>query len=163
VLLALLSLSIPVREGGDISSGAECSTAALDNNCVCEVGLLPFLLSVSVDRTSFLTNINPTFSLPIIFLAMDPLSELSFFGRLSSIVRSPYSELKATSSGSSPGCSRTSSSMFVVFVYCIPSPLAICLAWLGWRLKYVSGPCYGSGLYLCFQGHAHGPSCCARA
>ena len=42
----------------------------------------------------------------MIFRAIDPLSEFSFFGRLSSIVRAPYSVLKRTSSGSSPGCSR---------------------------------------------------------
>jgi hypothetical protein len=42
----------------------------------------------------------------MIFLAIDVLSELSFFGRLSSIVRMPYRVLKSTSSGSSPGSSR---------------------------------------------------------
>ena len=58
-----------------------------------------------------------TFSLPMILRAIDPFSELSFFGLFSSIVLNPYVELKTTSSASSPGCSCTNSSIFVVLVY----------------------------------------------
>ena len=47
-----------------------------------------------------------TSSRGIIFLIIDPLSELPFFGLLSSIVRAPYILLKRTSSGSSCGSSR---------------------------------------------------------
>jgi hypothetical protein len=36
---------------------------------------------------------------------MEAFKELSFLGRLSSIVRTPYKVLKKTSSDSSPGCS----------------------------------------------------------
>lgn len=46
-----------------------------------------------------------TFNRGRIFRAMDPLSELRFLGRFSSMVRIPYRLLKMTSSGSSSGSS----------------------------------------------------------
>ena len=46
-----------------------------------------------------------TFSRGIILRHMEPLRELSFSGRLSSMVRTPYRVLNKTSSGSSPGSS----------------------------------------------------------
>ena len=60
-----------------------------------------------------------TLSRSTIFLAIDPLSELSFLGRLSSIVLTPYKLPKTTSSGSSSGCSwncERSESIYRLFV-----------------------------------------------
>jgi len=59
-----------------------------------------------------------TKSLGMIFRAIEPLSELSFLGRLSSMVRAPYKELKRTSSGSSPGCSRGISAFVDIWFGC---------------------------------------------
>lgn len=52
----------------------------------------------------------------MIFRAIEPLSEFSFRGRLSSIVRAPYKVLKRTSSASSPGCSRDTSAFVDIYV-----------------------------------------------
>jgi hypothetical protein len=52
-----------------------------------------------------------TLSRGIIFRAIEPFKELSFVGRLSSIVRTPKTELNRTSSGSSPARSLGVSAM----------------------------------------------------
>lgn len=49
LLLTVLAFAVPVREGGYITTGAECAAAALDDDCVCEVRFLPFLYALVND------------------------------------------------------------------------------------------------------------------
>lgn len=58
-----------------------------------------------------------TFSVAIIFLAIDPFNEFSFFGLFNSIDLNPYIELNMTSSGSSPSIGFVIASISLLLAY----------------------------------------------